>query len=172
MTVLADPVVVLEHRYGIASLQLLLAGLCVTPLLRFFRINLIKFRRALGLLAFVFLLLHFGVWLVLDLQLRWGQIGEDLVKRPYIVVGFVATLLLVPLAATSLDAVIKRMSSTSWRRLHMLVYVAVILGAVHFVMQEKVWTLESLSYLAAAIGLVGLRLLWRGPYAKRARAAS
>ncbi|MBM2575850.1 sulfoxide reductase heme-binding subunit YedZ [Jannaschia sp. Os4] len=160
MTVQADPAKYLEHRYGIVSLQLLLAGLCVTPLLRFARINLIKFRRALGLLAFLFLALHFLVWLVLDMALRWSEIGADLVKRPYIVVGFVAFLLLIPLAVTSWNRAMKAMSSVAWQRLHRLVYVAVVLGAVHFVMQEKVWTTESLIYLALAVGLVGLRATW------------
>ena len=160
MTVQADPAKYLEHRYGLVSLQLLLAGLCVTPLLRFARINLIKFRRALGVLAFMFLTLHFLVWLVLDMSLRWDQIGADLVKRPYILVGFVGFLLLVPLAVTSINKVISAMRAETWRRLHRLVYPATLLGAVHFVMQSKVWTPEVVAYLVIAVALVGMRALW------------
>ena len=155
-----DPVKAMEHRAGLWSLQFLLASLCVTPLMRFARINLVKFRKPLGLLAFGYLVLHFLIWMVLDLGLRWSEIGADLVKRPYIVVGFVGFVLLVPLAATSWQGAMRRMGATAWNRLHRLVYVAVLLGAVHFVMQSKVWTLEIALYLAAAVGLVALRLTW------------
>lgn len=155
-----DPVKAMEHRAGLWSLQFLIASLCVTPLMRFARVNLLKFRKALGLLAFGYLVLHFLIWMLLDLQLRWGQIGADLVKRPYIAVGFVAFLLLVPLAATSWRGAVKRMGSKAWGRLHRLVYVSVILGAVHFAMQEKVWGFEIAAYLAVAVGLVASRLLW------------
>ncbi|WP_259942389.1 protein-methionine-sulfoxide reductase heme-binding subunit MsrQ [Jannaschia sp. W003] len=155
-----DPVKTMEHRAGLWSLQFLLASLCITPLLRFARVNLIKFRKALGLLAFGYLVLHFLVWMVLDLQLQWGQIGRDLVKRPYIVVGMVALLVLVPIAATSFRGAMKRMGATAWTRLHRLVYLAAILGAVHFVMQSKVWTTEIVLYLAAAIALVAMRFTW------------
>lgn len=155
-----DPVEVLERGLGLLSLQFLLGSLAVTPLMRFGRINLIKFRKALGLLAFAALVLHFIVWLVLDLQLRWGLIGAEIVKRPYLTVGFVAFLALVPLAATSWQGAVRRMGAQAWGRLHRLVYPAILLGGVHFVMQEKVWSLESLLYLAAALILVGMRFLW------------
>ena len=155
-----DPVKAMEHRAGLWSLQFLLASLCVTPLMRFARLNLVKFRKALGLLGFGYLVLHFLIWVVLDLQLRWGEIGADLVKRPYIVVGFIALLALVPLAATSWQGAMKRMGATAWQRLHRLVYLAVVLGAVHFVMQSKVWTFEIAAYFAIAVGLVALRLAW------------
>ena len=155
-----DPVRALEHELGLLSLQFLLASLTITPLMRFARVNLIKFRKALGLLAFGYLCLHFLTWLVLDLQLRWGLIGTDIVKRPYITVGFVAFLALIPLAATSWQGVIRRMGAKAWGRLHRLVYLVVVLGAVHFIMQEKVWTPESLAYLGATILLVGLRFVW------------
>lgn len=155
-----DPVKQLEHDLGLLSLRFLLASLCITPLMRFARINLIKFRKMLGLLAVIYLTLHFLVWLVLDLQLRWGLIGAEIVKRPYLSVGFVAFVLLLPLAATSWQGAIRRMGAVAWARLHRLVYLAVILGGIHFVMQEKVWTKESLIYLAVAIGLVAIRLEW------------
>ncbi|WP_371155420.1 protein-methionine-sulfoxide reductase heme-binding subunit MsrQ [Jannaschia sp. 2305UL9-9] len=155
-----DPVRQLEHDLGLLSLRFLLASLCITPLLRFARINLMKFRKALGLLAVIYLTLHFLVWLLLDLQLRWGLIGAEIVKRPYLTVGFVAFLMLLPLAATSWQGAIRRLGVATWGRLHRLVYPAVILGGIHFVMQEKVWTTESLIYLALAVGLVATRLTW------------
>ncbi len=150
----------MEHRAGLWSLQLLLASLCVTPLMRFARINLIKFRKPLGLLAFGYLVLHFLIWLVLDMALRWDEIARDLVKRPYIVVGFAAFVILVPVAATSWQGAIRRMGQVAWQRLHRLVYLAVLLGAVHFVMQEKVWTVEAIAYLIGTTLLVGMRFLW------------
>ncbi|MFO6466095.1 sulfite oxidase heme-binding subunit YedZ [Jannaschia sp. KMU-145] len=155
-----DPVKAIEHRLGTLALQFLLASLTITPLLRYARINLIKFRKVLGLLGFGYLTLHFLVWLLLDLQLRWGEIGTDLTKRPYIVVGFIGFLALIPLAATSYQAAVRWLGTQTWQRVHRLVYLSVILGGVHFVMQERVWTTESLTYLALAVVLVGTRLLW------------
>ena len=155
-----DPVEALSEDFGSLSLQVLLASLCITPLFRFARVNLMKFRKPLGLIAFGYLTVHFLVWVFLDLGMRWDLIGAEIVKRPYLTVGFAAFVLLVPLAATSWQGAIRRMGPKAWGRLHRLVYVAVLLGAVHFVMQEKVWTLESLIYLVVTAGLVALRVTW------------
>lgn len=155
-----DPVEQLSHDFGTLSLRFLLASLCITPLLRFARVNVVKFRKPLGLIAFGFLTIHFLVWIFLDLGLRWNLIGAEIVKRPYLSVGFAAFVLLVPVAATSWQGAIRRMGAQAWGRLHRLVYPAVVLGAVHYVMQEKVWTTESLIYLAVALGLVALRFAW------------
>ena len=155
-----DPVKVMEHQLGLWALQFLLASLCITPLLRLGRINLIKFRRPLGLLGALYVLFHFLVWLLLDLQLRWAEIGADLTKRPYIIVGFVSMLILIPLAATSWQGAMRRLGSKTWCRLHRLAYVAVILGAVHLVMQEKVWTFQAIAYLTITLMLVATRLIW------------
>lgn len=158
-----DPVKALEHQYGEWALQLLLLGLCITPLMRFARINLLKFRRAIGLLAFFYIVAHLLVWLALDIQLRWGEIAADIWKRPYITIGMAAFVFAIPLAATSYNGALRRMGSEAWARLHKVTYVVVLLGALHFVMQEKVWTTESLIYLFLAIGLIGLRLVWTKP---------
>lgn len=154
-----DPTKVIEHQLGIWALQLLLAGLCITPLMRLARINLLKFRRSIGLLAFLYIALHLLTWLVLDIQLRWGEIWADILKRPYITVGMAAFVLSVPLALTSWNGAVRRMGAAAWCKLHKLTYVIVLLGAVHFVMQEKVWTFESLIYLTLAVLLVGYRLV-------------
>lgn len=159
-TAIADGVDVLMHGLGELAIQFLIASLVITPLMRFGRINLIKFRKPLGLLAMFYVTVHFVVWLLLDLALRWEMVGPEIVKRPYLTVGFAAFAMLVPLAATSWQGAVRRMGAQTWNRLHRLVYPAVILGAVHFVMQEKVWTTESLVYLGLAIGLVVLRLTW------------
>jgi sulfoxide reductase heme-binding subunit YedZ len=152
-----EPIKALEHRYGLIALQLLVAGLCITPLRRFLDVNLIRFRRALGLLAFGYVAAHLLVWLVLDLR-SLGLIWQDILKRPYITIGMLGFACLVPLAATSNNWSVRRLGAR-WRVLHRLTYVAVVLGAVHFVMLVKGWQLEPLVYLAAAVGLIALR--WR-----------
>jgi methionine sulfoxide reductase heme-binding subunit len=153
----ADPVRALEHEYGLLALQLLIATLCVTPLRELTGITLLRFRRALGLLAFGYVCAHFLVWLLLDRQLDWLRIAADLVKRPYIVLGFTAFLLLLPLALTSWDGAIRRLGGAAWRRLHRLIYPAAALGAAHFVWLVKAWPPEPLAYAAA----VSLLLLYR-----------
>lgn len=152
-----DPVKALEQGLGLWALRFLLASLCISPLMRQ-GIRLLKFRRALGLLGFAYVCLHFATWITLDLALRWGQIAEDLVKRPYIIVGFLGFVLLAPLAATSWNGAIRRMGSAAWSRLHRLAYPAILAGAVHFVMIGKVWTGESLVYLAITAVLLVLRM--------------
>lgn len=156
-----DPVKSLEHQLGLIALQLLVGGLAITPLRRWSGISLLRFRRAVGLLAAFYAGLHLLVWLLLDLQLRWAEIWADLVKRPYIVVGMLALLCLVPLALTSNDWSVRRLGSAAWQRLHRLTYVAVLLGALHYLLLVKVWSAEPLLYAGAALGLVALRWGWR-----------
>ncbi len=156
-----DPVRRLEQDLGLYALQFLIAGLCITPLRRLTGINLIRFRRAVGLIAFGYAALHVAVWVALDLQFRWAEIGAALVKRPYIVAGAAAFLMLVPLAWTSTDSAMRRMGAAAWRRLHLLVYPAALAAAVHYVWLVKRWPIEPILYLAAVAALVGLRVLWR-----------
>lgn len=159
-----DPVKDMEHQMGEWGLWLLIAGLAITPLQRFVGLRLVKYRRAVGLLAFFYILLHLLIWLVLDVQIP-SQIVADILKRPYITIGMAAFALLLPLALTSNNWSIRRMGS-GWRRLHKLVYPAVLLGAVHFVLLVKGFQIEPLLYLAAIIALLALRL--RRPRRQRA----
>ncbi|MFP4570368.1 protein-methionine-sulfoxide reductase heme-binding subunit MsrQ [Rhodosalinus sp.] len=152
-----EPVEALEHRLGELALQILIASLAVTPLRRHLGVNLIRFRRALGLLAFAYVALHLAVWLLLDVQ-TLSRVWEDIVKRPYITVGMAGFLLLLPLAITSNDWSVRRLGAAGWRRLHRLAYPAAILGAVHYVMLARGVQLEPLLYLAAILGLLALRL--------------
>lgn len=158
----ADPVKELEHRLGLLALQFLVAALAVTPLRSLTGVNLLRFRRMLGLSAFWYASLHFAVWLVLDRQLAGAEIAAYLTKRPYVILGFLAWLMLVPLAATSWNGAVRRMGGAAWRRLHRLVYPATLLAAVHFVWLVKAWPLEPLLYLGAVILLLGWRLLGQG----------
>lgn len=154
-----DPVKEIELRLGLLGLQFLVAGLCVTPL-RWLGLNLLRYRRALGLVAFGYVVLHLAAWAVLDMGLRWEQIAADLVRRWYIVIGLVGFLMLVPLALTSNTLSIRRLGARGWQRLHRLTYAAVIAGAVHYVMVGKVWLAEPLIYLGAILFLLVARL-WR-----------
>ena len=165
-----EPIRALEHELGEIGLQLLLAGLCVTPLRRYLGLNLLKFRRALGLVAFFYITLHLLVWLVLDVQIP-AQIWADIVKRPYITVGMLAFVLMVPLALTSNNASVRRLGAR-WRWLHWLTYPVAVLGALHFVLLAKGFQIEPLIYLALALLLVALRGrgLWPWPVKPRGRA--
>lgn len=153
-----DPVKEMEHRLGLWGLQLLILGLCITPLRRFAGVNLLRFRRAVGLVAFAYILLHFLVWLVLDMGLLWQQALADIAKRPYVTVGMLGLLALLPLALTSNDRSVRRMGAAAWRRLHRLAYLAALAGGVHYLWLVKAWPLEPFLYLGAILGLLALRL--------------
>lgn len=155
-----EPVNALERELGLLALQVLVASLAVTPLRRFVGVNLIRFRRAIGLVGFFYVALHLLVWAALDVQ-SLERVWADIVKRPFITVGMVSFILLVPLALTSSDAMVRRLGAARWRGLHRLAYPAILLGAVHFVMVQKVWEAESLVWLAAILGLLALRIRLR-----------
>jgi sulfoxide reductase heme-binding subunit YedZ len=154
----ADPVKAVEHQLGLLGLQFLLASLAITPL-RSVGLNLIRFRRALGLIAFGYVALHLLAWVWLDMGLRWSEMAADLWKRPYIIAGMIGFAALVPLAATSTNAAIRRMGPRAWGRLHKLAYVAILAGVLHFALLSKVWTGEVLVYAGLAVGLLAIRLL-------------
>ena len=118
--------------------------------------NLLRFRRAIGLLAFTYVALHLAVWLVLDVQIP-AQIWADIVKRPYVTIGFVAFLLMIPLAVTSNNLSVRKLGP-SWRRLHQLTYAVAVLGAVHFIWLSKGFQIEPLVYLGVILGLLALRV--------------
>lgn len=153
----AEPIKALERELGEVALQLVILGLCITPLRRHLGVNLIRFRRAVGLLAFTYVCLHLLVWLVLDLQI-WAQIWADILKRPYVTVGFTAFLMMCPLALTSNDLSVRRLGPR-WRVLHRLTYAVAILAAVHFIWLSKGFQIEPLVYLGVILVLLALR--WR-----------
>ena len=153
----ADPVKTLERALGEWGLKFIVACLCITPLRWATGVSLIKYRRAIGLLAFFYVALHLTTWVVLDLQFRWAEIGADLIKRPYIIVGMIGFLALLPLAITSNTLSVRRMGAAVWQKLHKLTYVAALAGAIHYMMLVKAWPLEPMLYLGAVVGL----LAWR-----------
>jgi sulfoxide reductase heme-binding subunit YedZ len=156
-----EPIKALEQGLGLWSLRFLLACLCVTPLRRFAGVDLLRYRRALGLLAFYYALLHLTAYVALDHGFDWSAILADVVKRPYVTIGMASFALLVPLAATSSSAAIRRLGGKAWARLHRLVYVAAIGGAAHFLLVVKSWPLEPVLYAAATIAILALRAIPR-----------
>lgn len=168
----ADPVKGMEHALGKTALQLFVASLCITPLRRFLGLNLLRFRRALGLLTFLYVLLHLLVWAVLDVQ-SLSRVGGEIIKRPYVTVGMASFLLLLPLALTSNTLSLRRLGKR-WGLLHRLVYPAVLLAGVHYVWLVKGFQIEPLLYLAGIVVLLALRRIprHRAPSpAKHARAS-
>jgi sulfoxide reductase heme-binding subunit YedZ len=153
----ADPQKTLELLLGLWALRFLIMTLAVTPLRRLGGPNLVRYRRAIGLLAFYYAALHLTVYLVLDQGLDLAAIWADIVKRPYITVGMLAFVILVPLAVTSNSAMIRGLGAVGWRRLHRWVYVAAAAAAIHFVMVVKAWPPEPLVYA----GIVAVLLLCR-----------
>lgn len=166
----ADPMRGLEHGLGLWTFRFMMAALIVTPLREYGGVNLIRFRRFCGLTAFYYALFHLSVYLLLDRQLAWAEIGADLYKRPYIIFGMTAFLLLVPLAATSTDWSVRRMGAHAWRRLHKLAYPAAILMVLHYLWLVKSWTLEPLAYAAGMLVILSARLMPRLKAPSRARA--
>ena len=161
-----EPIKALEHEYGELALKLLIVGLAITPLRRFVGVNLIMFRRAIGVMSFFFVLAHFLVWAVLDVQ-ALDRIWEDILKRPYITVGMAGFLCLIPLAATSNNWSVRKLGQR-WRVLHKLTYLAVILGGAHYIWLVKGIQLEPLLYMAVILGLMVLRLPKKKPVPRAA----
>ncbi|MFN0317893.1 MAG: sulfite oxidase heme-binding subunit YedZ [Burkholderiales bacterium] len=129
----ANPIEHITRSTGWWTLSFLMITLCVTPLRRWTGWNwLIKLRRTLGLYAFFYALLHFTTYFWLDQFFDWMAIAKDVVKRPFITVGFSAFVLLLPLAITSTNAMVRRLGGRRWQMLHRLVYVIATLGVVHF----------------------------------------
>ncbi|WP_347138044.1 protein-methionine-sulfoxide reductase heme-binding subunit MsrQ [Paracoccus sp. SSK6] len=153
-----DPIRDIEHRLGRTALYFLVASLAVTPVLRITGISVMRFRRALGLLCFTYAGLHVLAWAVMDMALLWTAMAKDVVKRPYLVFGMAAFVMLLALAVTSNAASIRRMGVPGWRRLHRLVYVAGPLVTLHWVWELKTFPVEPVLWLAAILVLLGLRV--------------
>ena len=154
----ADPVAEITHRTGEWTLRLLLVALAVTPLRRISGWNVLaRFRRLIGLYAFAYATLHLATYLVLDLGGYWLQVLEDIVKRPYITVGFLAWLGLVPLALTSTQRAMRRLGRR-WSTLHRSVYVVGVLGVLHYLWLVKSDLREPLWYAASLALLLLLRV--------------
>lgn len=134
----ANPIEQALNQLGLLALIFLVASLAATPAKWLTGWTWpIRIRRMLGVIAFVYAALHVGTYAVLDQGLAWSAVVEDVFKRKFIFVGFAAFVLLIPLAATSTNAAVKKMGFVAWKRVHRLAYVAGVLGIVHFVWRVK-----------------------------------
>ncbi|MGD8557013.1 MAG: protein-methionine-sulfoxide reductase heme-binding subunit MsrQ, partial [Chromatiales bacterium] len=159
----ANPVETLTHDTGDWALRFLLLSLAVTPLrLLTRRAWLIRYRRMLGLFAFFYAFLHFTVYLWIDQSFLWSEIAADILKRPYITMGFAAFLILLPLAATSTKGMVRRLGKR-WASLHRLVYPAALLAILHFIWLTRADYREPGVYLALFL----LLMLFRTPLFRR-----
>jgi methionine sulfoxide reductase heme-binding subunit len=157
-----DPVAHLEHNTGIWALRLLLATLAITPLRKLTGWNaLIRFRRMLGLFAFFYASIHLIIYLVVDLGGFWSQILIEIAKKPFVTVGILAWLLMIPLAITSTKGMMRRLGR-NWQRLHRLVYASGVFAALHFLWQvkygETIAALEPVVYAGIFLALMLARV--------------
>ena len=168
----ADPMKTLERTLGLWAFRFLLATLAISPLRELAGINLLRYRRAVGLLAFFYALMHLATYLVLDQALDFSAIWADVLKRPYITIGVLAFAILVPLAVTSNNKMIRRMGGAAWARLHRSVYIAGAAAAVHYLLLVKSWTMQPLVYAGLMAALLGYRAFRRLRRRRRTRLAA
>lgn len=155
-----EPVREIQLRLGLTALCFLTGGLAITPLRRFAPVNLVKHRRNIGLLAALYTLLHLAAWAGLDLR-DLSRAGAEIARRPWLMLGMGAAVLILPLAATSFNAAIRWLGPLRWRRLHRLVYPAAILAALHYVMLTKTWQVQPVLFFAITLVLLALRMVPR-----------
>jgi len=162
----ANPIEKLTHETGEWTLRLLLLTLSLSPLRQWTGLGAwLRFRRMIGLYSYFYCCCHFAIWFVADHSLDFSDMFEDIIKRPYITLGFSAFLLLLPLALTSNQAMLRRLGR-NWKTLHQLVYAVLLLAILHFLWQVKA------DYMEAAIyAIIGLVLLMHrvGPFKRLLR---
>ena len=157
----ANPLETLTDHTGQWTLRFLLLGLLITPLRQLTGwVSLIRYRRLIGLFAAFYATTHMSLWLFIDQQLDWGLLVEDVLDRPYITLGFIGWLLLLPLVATSTKGMIKKLGG-SWRKLHRAVYIIPVLGIVHYTMSLKADFSLPILYGVTLAVLLGFRVWMR-----------
>jgi len=156
----ANPIEYITNTTGLTALTFLLITLGITPLRRIAGWNdIIRLRRMLGLFAFFYACLHFLTWFVLDQFFDFATMAEDIVERPFITLGMATLLLLIPLAVTSTGGMIRRLGRR-WQELHRLIYVAAVLGVIHYWLGQKADFRDPRFYAVALSALLGFRAWW------------
>jgi sulfoxide reductase heme-binding subunit YedZ len=154
----ANPIEKVIRTLGDFGLYLLIVGLAITPAARILtQPRLIRYRRTIGLWAFTFVTLHLLTYICIDQFFDWHAIGKDILKRPFITIGMTAFVLLIPLAATSTNGMLRRLGPRRWNRLHKLIYVIAPLGIVHYYLMVKIDTRPVLAFGA----VLAVLLAWR-----------
>jgi len=160
-TLNANPIAQVENELGLAALIFLIASLACPPARRFWGWTWpVRIRRELGLIAFGYACLHVLTYLVADQLLDPLRIIDDIVERPFITVGFLAFVALVPLAITSTRASIRRLGFHRWQRLHQLTYLAAVLAAIHFIWRVKIDVSQPLTYALVVLTLLAVRAVF------------
>jgi sulfoxide reductase heme-binding subunit YedZ len=158
----ANPVEYVTHATGNWTLRFVLFTLCITPLRKLLKQpQLTRFRRLLGLFAFFYGCLHFMTWFLLDKSLNIGEMWKDVVKRPFITVGFLGFVAMIPLAVTSTAGWIRRLGGRNWQRLHRLVYLTGMAGVVHYYWLVKSDVRLPVMYGVMLMVLLGFRVVKR-----------
>jgi methionine sulfoxide reductase heme-binding subunit len=154
----ANPIEFITHATGDWTLRFILFTLCVTPLRKLLGLpEMIRFRRMLGLFAFFYACLHFTTYIWLDKFFDLKEVWKDIAKRPYITMGFLAFVLLIPLAITSTAGWIRRLGGRRWQLLHRAIYISAVAGVIHYY-----WLVKSAVLRPLAYGVIGVALLlWR-----------
>lgn len=156
----ANPIEKVIRNLGVWGLRLLIVGLTITPLARLLKQpRLIRLRRPIGLFAFGYILLHLSTYIGVDQYFDWQAIWKDILKRPFITIGMAAFVMLIPMAATSFNAAIRRLGPLNWRRLHRLIYLIVPMGVVHYYLLVKADHRPPLVYGAIVLALLGYRVV-------------
>jgi methionine sulfoxide reductase heme-binding subunit len=157
-----NPAETLQLETGTWALNFLIATLAITPLRRLTRWNrLIQYRRMLGLFAFFYAFTHFLTYLILDQSFSLDQMMADVVKRPFITMGFTAFVLMIPLALTSTKGWIRRLGGRQWQMLHRLIYVSAVAASIHYIWKVKVVLGPPVYYAVAVALLLGVRVVWQ-----------
>ena len=155
-----NPVETITNHTGIWTLRLLAVTIAITPIRWLTKWNpIINFRRMIGLFAFFYGTIHFFIYFILDRSLLFDGLWEDIVKRPYITVGFTAFVLMIPLAITSTKGWIRRLGGPRWNLLHKLVYVSASLGVLHYWWKVKLDVTNPMIYAAIVAVLLGSRVV-------------
>lgn len=168
-----QPIEFTNRHFGEWTFNFLVIGLALTPASWILKTPLpIAFRRMVGLFAFTIGVAHLLNYVVVDHYFNWPVLWEDIVKRPFITIGFIALLLMVPMAMTSTNKMIRRLGAKRWQKLHRLVYLVVPLGAIHYWMMAKGDLLEPILWFIGVIFLLGFRVYWLKFRPKKAREKS
>lgn len=156
-----NPIETIIRDLGDWALRFILITLSVTPLRKLTGMSwLLRLRRMLGLFAFFYALLHFNIYLGLDQSYDWAEIAKDILKRPFITIGMLAFALMIPLALTSSNTMIKAIGGKAWQKLHRLIYVLAICGVLHFWWLVKLDLTEPAIYAGLLFVLLAIRLWW------------
>lgn len=167
-----NPIETITNETGIWTLRLLAVTIAITPLRWLTKWNpIINFRRMVGLFAFFYGTIHFFIYFILDRSLMFDGLWEDIVKRPYITVGFTAFMLMIPLAITSTKGWIRRLGGHRWNLLHKLVYVSASFGVLHYWWKVKLDVTNPMIYAAIVAVLLGWRVVKAINKRQSARAA-